>query len=115
MGMYENIKMLCKRDGITVKHMEEVLDITRSSTCKWSKNPPTLTSAMKVANYFNVSLDYLLADKEGKYSVDVAAENAAANKDKQTKRILKYLDALSQEQKDVVESMIAGIVNNKKE
>ena len=64
MGIYDNIKYLCKKNGITVKQMEETLDITRSSVCRWNNNPPTLNSITKVANYFEVSIDYLVGREQ---------------------------------------------------
>ena len=112
MGIYDNIKLLCKKQGITVKQMEEVLDITRSSVCKWNNNPPTLNSIIKVANYFNVSIDSLLgrdikySDQQALLDVEISENyelKEAIKKyytldDRKKKHILELIDLLAEEE-----------------
>lgn len=60
-AIYDRIKTLCKSYGITVKKLEEDLGFGHSSINKWeSLSSPSIDKVIKVATYFNVSVDYLL-------------------------------------------------------
>lgn len=62
--MFERIKELCKEKGITVAQLEENLGWSRS-IYKWDTNTPSVTKVKAVADYFGVTVDYLLSDEEG--------------------------------------------------
>ena len=62
--LYERIKSLCKKKGITVSRLETELGFGTSSIKKWEKtSSPSIDKVMKVASYFDVSVDYLLVFK----------------------------------------------------
>lgn len=63
--MYQKIKELCKKNNISVYQLEKDLDLSTGSVSKWDKSIPRADTLLKVANYLNVSMDYLL-DKEEK-------------------------------------------------
>jgi transcriptional regulator with XRE-family HTH domain len=59
--LYGRIKSLCYRNGITISQLESQLGFGSSSIKKWEKtSSPSVDKIVKVANYFNVSLDYLM-------------------------------------------------------
>lgn len=61
MALYDRIKYLCARDNITIAKLETDLDFGTSSINKWEKiSSPSVNKLVKVADYFNVSLDYLM-------------------------------------------------------
>lgn len=61
MALYDRIKNLCARDGITIAKLETELDFGASSIKKWEKSSsPSVNKLAKVADYFHVSLDYLM-------------------------------------------------------
>lgn len=60
--MYEKIVELCSKKGITVTSLERELNFGRSTIQKWKKSSPTVDKLVKVANYFNVSIDYFFND-----------------------------------------------------
>ena len=105
MGIYDNIKHLCKEQGITVKQMEEALDITRSSVCRWNNNPPTLNSIIKVANYFNVSIDGLIG-RDIKYSDEQAILDAEISEDFELKEAIKKYYSLDDRKKKHILELI---------
>ncbi len=58
----EQLKALCKRDKMSQKELAEKLFVSQQAVGKWEKdtaasNPDTLA---KIADIFNVSVDYLL-------------------------------------------------------
>lgn len=61
--MYQKIKQLCKTKNISVYQLEKDLGLSTGSICKWKKSIPRADSLLKVAKYFNVSISYLLENK----------------------------------------------------
>lgn len=61
---YETIKMLCKNNGITVTGLEKELGFARGSLCKIDTNKPSMAKVEKIANYFNMSVEYLITGEE---------------------------------------------------
>ncbi|SFD57704.1 helix-turn-helix domain-containing protein [Enterococcus casseliflavus] len=60
MTAFDRLKLLCEKQGISVNDLEEKLGIGRNSLYSWKKNIPKGTNLIKVADYFEVSTDYLL-------------------------------------------------------
>lgn len=60
MNTYEIIKELVKQRFMTVAQLERTLDLSNGSISKWSKSKPNSEPLEKVADYLNVSTDYLL-------------------------------------------------------
>lgn len=59
MGLYDNIKAVCKKQGISVNSLENKLGITRSYLSKWNTVIPSIAMVKEVADGLNVSLDEL--------------------------------------------------------
>ena len=62
MGIYDKIKELCKKKGISVSGVERELGFARGSLCKIDKNKPSGDRIRRLANYFDVPLDYFVDD-----------------------------------------------------
>ena len=60
MGLYEQIKELARLRKISIAQLERDLDLSNGSISKWSNNTPSIDKIEKVANYFGVSVDYIL-------------------------------------------------------
>lgn len=58
--MYEKIKKLCNKKGISIYYLEKQLDLSTGSVCKWKKSTPRITTLRKVADFFEVSIEYFL-------------------------------------------------------
>ena len=67
MTMYERIENLRKNVGISQGKLEKTLGFSNGSISKWKTSTPTPDRLQKVADYFNVSLEYLVTgtEKEG--------------------------------------------------
>jgi len=61
---YETIKKLCKNKGVTVTGLEKELGFARGSLCKVDTNKPSMEKVEKLADYFNVSVNYLINGEE---------------------------------------------------
>ena len=60
MGIVDRIKELSATKNMTIAELERKLDFANSSIRKWDKQSPSSIRLQKVAEYFNVSVDYLL-------------------------------------------------------
>lgn len=60
MNLYEKIKKLANEQNLSIRQLEEQLNFGNGVINRWRKNKPGIDKIEKVADYFNVSLDYLL-------------------------------------------------------
>ena len=63
--IYEKIAALCKERGISISRLEKEVGIGNGTIGRWSISSPTVENLKKVADYFGVSVDSLLAEDEG--------------------------------------------------
>ena len=95
----ERLKELRKDRGLSQKQLAEILGISENSISLYERNINTPDDDMKVkiANYFNVSMDYLLGvvptplPLERTGTVFIFAENMPANAAQEMKNFFDYL------------------------
>ncbi|HLR59647.1 MAG TPA: helix-turn-helix transcriptional regulator [Pseudogracilibacillus sp.] len=75
MTTLERIKKLCESHGITVPILEENLKIPNNTIYQWNKRKPNTERLEMVADYFNVSVDYLLGRTDEKEIQTIAAHH----------------------------------------
>lgn len=63
MDLVNKIVKLCELNNITLIFLETKLGFGIKTIYKWNKNSPSIDRVMKVADYFNVSTDFLLNRK----------------------------------------------------
>ena len=68
MNLLERIKKLAKQKDISIYQLEEEIDIGRNTIYQWNKRTPSADKLQKVADYFNVSTDYLLGRTDNPYA-----------------------------------------------
>lgn len=64
MTLLDRIKKLCNDRGITVLKLENDLEFGENTVYQWKKRTPSVERVQKVADYFDVSTDYLLGREE---------------------------------------------------
>ena len=57
---FEILSDLCKKNNITVTSLVLKLGFSSSNATTWKNNKPSTEALIKIADYFNVSVDYLL-------------------------------------------------------
>ena len=57
---FETVKELCKKNGISLNTLEEKLGYSRNALYKLKTQKPSAERLQEIADYFNVSTDYLL-------------------------------------------------------
>ena len=63
--MYEKIKDLCVRKGITITALEMELNFAKGSLSKIDRHKPSADRLQKIADYFGVSVDFFTVQKSG--------------------------------------------------
>lgn len=67
MTAFDIVKSLCEEQKLSIVELEERLNFSRNSLYSWKKNKPSSEKLEKVADYFNVSVDYLLGRTDNKH------------------------------------------------
>ena len=58
---YNRIKSLCKQERISIHRLEDELGLGINTIVSWKgRTSPTFENVVKVADYFGVSLDWLV-------------------------------------------------------
>ncbi|PGS83986.1 transcriptional regulator [Bacillus cereus] len=60
MSIFDRVKKLADKQNISLSELAKRLDMGENSLYKWKSQNPTVEKLQKVADYFNVSTDYLL-------------------------------------------------------
>lgn len=78
MNPYEKIKELTKQNGISVRELEKRLGYSNGYFSKWKSVSPNSEGLSKVADYFGVSVDYLLGrEQSSENEIPDLADNSA--------------------------------------
>ncbi|EJF1487928.1 helix-turn-helix transcriptional regulator [Listeria monocytogenes] len=107
MTTFERIKKLSAKKGITISQLTSELEMGENSIYRWKTQKPALDKLQKVADYFNVSIDYLVGRTDNPYvdnDIPQEATTLAAHIDPEAteedmKKILEYIDFIQQKYK----------------
>jgi len=64
MTLRTRIKALANKKGLSLPNLEAALGFGSGTIVKWDKSTPNVAKLQEVANYFGVSIDYLVTGKE---------------------------------------------------
>lgn len=62
--MKERIKELCKKSGISMNKLEDTLGFGKGYISKLGNSTPNVKKVQQIADYFGVSVDFLMTGKE---------------------------------------------------
>ena len=62
--LLDNVKRLCNENGISIWSLEKAIDVGNGTIGKWDNSFPRLDTVKKVADYFGVTIDSLMENKE---------------------------------------------------
>ena len=72
----ERIKNLCKKKGISMSQVEKDLEFARGYLSKLDVSTPNMKKMQKIADYFGVTIEYLMkGDENGNAYVVVDIEH----------------------------------------
>ncbi len=98
MSILGRIGELRKRhEKLSINKLEQECGLTRGSMAKWDDHAPSPDKVKKVADYFNVSVEYLLyGDPSAGIKKDPIPKDGAVSQEKQ--QLIDMIDGLSDEQ-----------------
>lgn len=112
MTTFERIKILANKQGKSVKDVARDLNFGESTIYKWKMQSPKGVDLEKVADYFNVSVDYLLG------RTDNPSKNSDAPKELTVEEALASVmssdgKALTDNDRQILTGIIEAYIENK--
>lgn len=115
MTAFDILKKLCDEQGISVNTLEERIELGKNTLYSWKKNTPKGSNLIRVADYFDVSVDYLLGRTDKKRYYDLTDRDEQSIQ-KELKKIIdgedvdnafaafdgRILDELNEEDKELL-------------
>lgn len=110
MSMLERVKELAKKQDITVLDLAERLGLSRNTFYSWDKSSPKASTVGKVADYFNVSVDYIMCRTDNPTEIvqDIDLEKVLDNAMSFSGK------PLSEHDREVVRNLVEAYLNSKK-
>lgn len=65
-NLYNKVKELCRDNNITQKQLADIIGINQNTIKTWEHKLPNSETLVKIADYFNVTTDYLLGRSSNK-------------------------------------------------
>lgn len=72
---FDRVKKLAEKQKISIMELEERLNLGKNSLYGWKRKTPNGANLEKVADYFNVSVDYLLGRTDDAEIETIAAHH----------------------------------------
>ncbi|GGC74532.1 helix-turn-helix domain-containing protein [Enterococcus wangshanyuanii] len=122
MNTKELVKDLARRKHLSLAELERKLDISNGTIGKWDKSQPSIEPLKKLADFFNVSTDYLLGRVDDPHlnfyddkTFDAIAKSFAAENETYT-QLFESLPLLSDEELVIVNNLVQSLLglNQKK-
>lgn len=107
MSVVDVVRELCNTKNTNLTALERELNFGRGTIGKWANVSPSIDKLQKVADYFHVATDYLLGREEQKLAPKIRTIAAHLEdkeiSDKKMDMIMKYLNALFDEEEELIE------------
>ncbi len=115
-NLYETIATLCSEHNITAYKMSQDLGLSKNLVTelkKGRKKGVSAETASKIANYFNVSVDYLLGKTDIKKLEQSDDELLQLLNDPKNRELFEKLMSLSEKEIDFIEAQIKVIESHR--
>ena len=110
--IYERIKYLCKKNGISVNLLESELGIAKGSLCKIDKHKPSTDRMQSLAKRLYTTVDYLMTGKEFEFSTEMALTDVKlSNMSLELKEYALKLAALPEDKQRQIMNLIDMLEN----
>lgn len=103
MSLVERLRNLCKQKGVSFNQFEIESGVGRGTAAKWDTNSPSIEKVSKAAEYFNISVSYLLGEENEK-----TASPTADGLSEYDIKALAWFHSLSPEKRKAILSLADG-------
>ena len=105
---YENFVKLCELNKVTPSKVSKATGVSTATLTSWKKGAytPKQDKLQKIADYFNVSVEYLLTGEEKQFSTESADALAAIASDPELNALILKFMALKLEDRAFVAKII---------
>lgn len=69
--LFEKINKLCKQRNITITELERILQFGNGTIHRWKQVQPSLEKTKNVADFFGVTIDFLISENKEVPSIEV--------------------------------------------
>lgn len=108
MTLRERIKILCKKNGISLNKLETECGFAKGYLSKLDKSTPNMVYLQRVANFFGVTTDFLLTGKENVEDIAIL-DVKLTELDSRIKEYALKLSKLSPEKQELVMKLIDSL------
>ena len=111
---FEIVKDLCEKQGISLNTLEDKLKLGKNSLYGLKRNQPSAERLQQIADYFNVSTDYLLGRTDNPV---IAGDKAKAEIDLKKDAAESFFydgHELNDEDLDLISSLLEARMRNRK-
>ena len=112
MTLRDTIKGLCEERNISLNKLETELGFAKGYVSKLDKSTPNSAKIQQIADYFGVTVDYLITGKDNRYSDADALLDVRISEDFELKEAIKKYYALDDRKKKHVLELIDLLSEN---
>ena len=114
-SLFEKIKELCQKRGISINSLEETLGYSRNTIYSMKSKKPNAERLQEIADYFNVSTDYLLGRTDNPVIAGVKTTKTEIDLKKYAAESFFYDGhELNDEDLDLISSLLEARMRNRK-
>lgn len=107
MNTYEIIKNLAKEKGISIRQLEINFGYSNGYIGSWKRQTPNSNELSRIADYFDVSVDYLLGRTDNIKDTDSKIQRP------KVKMLARKMDKLDDSQLDAIDGLIDNFFDKK--
>ena len=105
MSIKEKVKELCKENGISLNKLEREIGVASGYLSKLDN--PGIKTIKHIAHYFDVSVDYLITEKEAEFITETAKKDVLLTE--MSSKIKEYVLKLAEMPKEKQEQIMSLI------
>ena len=104
MTLRDRIKELCEKNGVSMNKLESDCGFGRGYISKLEKSAPNSQKLQKIADYFNISLDYLMTGETNQHTdLSLCLRSRIENDSELRNALKKYFELSDVKKKHVLE------------
>jgi transcriptional regulator with XRE-family HTH domain len=115
MPLVERIQDLCDSKGINLSNLQKDLGFSNGTIYRWNTSMPSADRLLKVAQYFDVTVDYLLGKEKNNTEIITTSVSRYLNiplDEPKTLKIMCKIALLNKTNQAIISDMIDSMIKN---